>query len=73
VFPVALAQHQAIVEAIESREGTRAEMITREHARLARKNVEIAVQQKHGLNLPGASLLRIDHGLMARERLSLSK
>jgi GntR family transcriptional regulator of vanillate catabolism len=62
VFPVALAQHQAIVEAIENREGTRAEMITREHARLARKNVEIALQQKHGLNLPGASLLRIDYG-----------
>jgi hypothetical protein len=56
---VALAQHQAI----ENREGTRAEMITREHARLARKNVEIALQQKHGLNLPGASLLRIDYGL----------
>jgi GntR family transcriptional regulator of vanillate catabolism len=61
VFPVALAQHQAIVEAIENREGTRAEMITREHARLARKNVEIALHQQHGINLPGASLLRIDY------------
>jgi GntR family transcriptional regulator of vanillate catabolism len=70
VFPIALAQHQAIVEAIESREGTRAEMITREHARLARKNVEIALQQRHGLNLPGASLLRVDHGVVGREKLS---
>ena len=65
VFPVALAQHQAIVEAIENREGTRAEMITREHARLARKNVETALQQRHQLNLPGASLLRFDHGLLS--------
>jgi GntR family transcriptional regulator of vanillate catabolism len=65
VFPVAIAQHQAIVEAIENREGTRAEMITREHARLARKNVEVALSHKHGLNLPGASLLRIDPGAIA--------
>jgi GntR family transcriptional regulator of vanillate catabolism len=65
VFPVALAQHQAIVEAIENREGTRAEMITREHARLARKNVEIALQQKNGLTLPGVSLLHIDYGVFS--------
>lgn len=65
VFPIAMAQHQAIVDAIENREGTRAEMITREHARLARKNVEIALRSKHGLNLPGASLVRIDSGLIS--------
>jgi GntR family transcriptional regulator of vanillate catabolism len=57
VAPTAMVQHQAIVEAIENREGTRAEMITREHARLARKNVEVALRNKHGLNLPGASLI----------------
>jgi GntR family transcriptional regulator of vanillate catabolism len=68
VFPIAIAQHQAIVEAIENREGTRAEMITREHARLARKNVEVALSHKHGLNLPGASLLRIDPGALAAGR-----
>lgn len=66
VFPVAIAHHQAIIEAIEHREGTRAEMIAREHARLARKNVEIALSHKHGVNMPGASLLRIDPGAMAR-------
>jgi GntR family transcriptional regulator, vanillate catabolism transcriptional regulator len=65
VFPIAIAQHQAIVEAIENREGTRAEMITREHARLARKNVEIALSHKRGLNFPGASLLRIDPGALS--------
>jgi GntR family transcriptional regulator of vanillate catabolism len=57
VAPTAMVQHQAIVEAIENREGTRAEMITREHARLARKNVEVALRNKHGVNLPGASLI----------------
>jgi GntR family transcriptional regulator of vanillate catabolism len=57
VAPTAMVQHQAILEAIENREGTRAEMITREHARLARKNVEVALRTKHGVNLPGASLI----------------
>ncbi len=66
VFPIAIAQHQAIIEAIENREGTRAEMITREHARLARKNVEIALSHQHSLKFPGASLLRIDPALSAR-------
>ena len=64
VFPIAMAQHQAIVEAIENREGSRAEMVTREHARLARKNVEVALRSKHGVSFPGASLVRIDSGLI---------
>jgi GntR family transcriptional regulator of vanillate catabolism len=59
VAPIAMAQHQAIVDAIENREGTRAEMITREHARLARKNVEVALRNKSGVTLPGASLIAI--------------
>jgi GntR family transcriptional regulator, vanillate catabolism transcriptional regulator len=33
-------QHRALVEAIAAREGARAEAIAREHARLARRNVE---------------------------------
>lgn len=36
-------QHSMIVNAIEQREGTRAESLTREHARLARRNLEFVV------------------------------
>lgn len=39
----AQAQHRALVEAIAKREGLRAEMIAREHARVARQNLEDAL------------------------------
>lgn len=38
-------QHHSIIAAIEAREGTRAEAIGREHARLARLNIEYALGQ----------------------------
>ncbi len=44
LFLVALDHHRAIVEAIASREGMRAEMMTREHARLARQNLDTALK-----------------------------
>ena len=44
VLIVAQYQHRSIVEAIEQREGARAEAIMREHARLARSNLDIIVQ-----------------------------
>jgi GntR family transcriptional regulator of vanillate catabolism len=52
-------QHRALLEAIENREGARAEGLAREHSRLARRNLEIALnnQAMHHL-LPGASLIR---------------
>ncbi len=37
---IAQEQHHLIIDAIESREGTRAEMLAREHARGARRNLE---------------------------------
>lgn len=40
---IAQSQHRAIVEAIELREGSRAEALAREHARLARRNLEVAM------------------------------
>ncbi|WP_420405818.1 GntR family transcriptional regulator [Nisaea sp.] len=40
---LAQSQHKAILEAIELREGTRAENLAREHARLARWNLEVAM------------------------------
>ena len=43
----AQGQHRALLEAIRNREGTRAEALAREHARLARANLE------HVLETPG--------------------
>jgi GntR family transcriptional regulator of vanillate catabolism len=52
--------HNAIVEAIENRHGTRAESLAREHARLARRNLETALSDKDIFStVPGSSLIRV--------------
>ena len=52
--------HHAIVEAIEHREGTRAESLTREHSRMGRRNLETALSDANILSMvPGASLIRL--------------
>ena len=43
---VAAEQHRAIVEAIENREGARAEALAREHSRISRRNVELALRTR---------------------------
>lgn len=55
----AQTQHKALFEAIENREGTRAEALAREHARLARKNLEFVTQSKPDLihRVPGLALI----------------
>lgn len=52
-------QHRAIVAAIRNREGARAEAIAREHARLARENLEHVMQSDRRLiaKLPGLALV----------------
>jgi GntR family transcriptional regulator of vanillate catabolism len=63
IFLVAQHQHVALVEAISRREGTRAEEIAREHARIARKNLDIALENRDLLErLPGSTLLRLPAG-----------
>jgi GntR family transcriptional regulator of vanillate catabolism len=56
---VAQQQHHALVEAISAREGTRAEFIAREHARIARRNLEYVISEKPDLiiRVPGLALL----------------
>lgn len=52
------AQHRAIAQAIEMREGTRAEMVTREHARLARQNLDLVMKDRSLMDaVPGLNLL----------------
>ncbi len=56
---VAAEQHRAIIEAIENREGSRAEALAREHSRISRRNLEAAFRRnKEGTSrLPGAALV----------------
>ncbi len=60
IFLVAQHQHVALVEAIGRREGGRAEAIALEHARIARQNLDIALERRHLLDqVPGSTLLRL--------------
>lgn len=58
VMTLAQAQHRALAEAIAAREGSRAEALAREHARLARRNLD-AVLRNEGLagRVPGLALV----------------
>ncbi len=58
VFFVAQEQHKGIVEAIENREGTRAESLTREHARLSLSTLKTALKTQAALEqVPGLKLV----------------
>ena len=52
--------HRGIVDAIERREGVRAEGLAREHARLAARNLESALDRRDVLErMPGVGLIRL--------------
>lgn len=53
---VGQAQHKAVLSAIELREGSRAESIAREHARLARQNLDFVLQEQPELKNKVAAL-----------------
>jgi GntR family transcriptional regulator of vanillate catabolism len=50
-------QHHAIIDAIAAREASRAEGIAREHARMTRDIIELALAQGHLTSLPGGPLI----------------
>jgi len=59
ILTVAQDHHRSVVRAIENREGARAEAIMREHARLAFRNLELALQNSRTRGLvPGSVLIR---------------
>ena len=58
LFTVAQDHHRCIARAIKDGEGERAEFIMREHARLARRNLELALRSQQTRDLvPGSSLI----------------
>jgi GntR family transcriptional regulator, vanillate catabolism transcriptional regulator len=60
LFLISADQHLGIVEAIRNHEGQRAEALTREHARVARRNLEDALKNQDIPNeLAGAKLINL--------------
>jgi GntR family transcriptional regulator, vanillate catabolism transcriptional regulator len=60
IYAISHEHHRAIVEAIEQKQGARAEAVAREHARMSRRNVEISLSDTSILSsVPGASLIRM--------------
>jgi GntR family transcriptional regulator of vanillate catabolism len=60
---VAQHQHRALLEALAARQGTRAEEIAREHARLARQNLDLVLERRDVIEqLSGAPLLSVIDG-----------
>lgn len=58
ILALAQDQHRCVLEAIENREGARAEAIMREHARLARRNLQLALGDQNALRqVRGAALI----------------
>lgn len=56
---VAQDQHRTVLDAIDKREGTRAESVMREHARIAQRNLGEALANRQALQrVPGANLIR---------------
>jgi GntR family transcriptional regulator of vanillate catabolism len=55
---VAQDQHRQVLDAIERREGSRAEAIMREHSRIAQRNLRDAVQSHNLDRMPGVRLIR---------------
>lgn len=59
IFILAQDQHRSVVDAIRNREGARAEALMREHARLAARNLRLALENQRALGMvAGAQLLR---------------
>jgi GntR family transcriptional regulator of vanillate catabolism len=57
ILMIAQDHHRIVLDAIENREGARAEAIMREHARLAARNLRSALKNRAHLDLLPASAL----------------
>jgi GntR family transcriptional regulator of vanillate catabolism len=60
ILVVAQHQHHAILDAVAAGDAARAESVAREHARLSRQNLDLAVEHGALAHFPGAQLLNVD-------------
>jgi GntR family transcriptional regulator of vanillate catabolism len=69
ILVIAHRHHQGLIEAIEGRQGARAEALAREHARIALTNLEIVLRHREMLELvPGSSLITLPQELEPASR-----
>jgi len=70
-FTISEDQHHAILEALENREGARVEMLVREHARFARRLLEMGLRKPEESvgRVPGAALIKDESDAAAEESL----
>ena len=60
LFLVAVDHHRGIIDAIANREGMRVETLMREHARLARRHLNVALSDRELLrSVPGGKLIEL--------------
>jgi GntR family transcriptional regulator of vanillate catabolism len=59
ILIVAQHQHRVLVDALRAHQGTRAEEIAREHARLAQLNLELVLEDQDAVARFGAPMLRL--------------
>jgi GntR family transcriptional regulator of vanillate catabolism len=58
VLTIAQDHHRYVVEAIELRQGARAESLMREHARLAHRNLQFVLRDRESLrSIPGGAMI----------------
>jgi GntR family transcriptional regulator of vanillate catabolism len=63
IMPIAEEHHRGLIDAIEHREGSRAENLGREHARLTRRHLELALANESFIkHIPGAHLFKGRNG-----------
>jgi GntR family transcriptional regulator of vanillate catabolism len=56
---IANSHHLAIADAIINREGTRAETVAREHSRLVRRSIKLALREQRVTQVPGGLLIKL--------------
>jgi GntR family transcriptional regulator of vanillate catabolism len=59
ILTVAQEQHRCVVEAIAQRQGARAEALMREHARLALRNLQLALREGTLAHIRGGALIQL--------------
>jgi GntR family transcriptional regulator of vanillate catabolism len=60
LFFIAMDQHRGIIDAISNGEGMRADLLAREHARLARRNLDTALEDRELLkSVRGSKLIQL--------------
>jgi GntR family transcriptional regulator of vanillate catabolism len=59
ILLISNSHHRAIVDAILNREGTRAEAVAREHSRMMRRSVTLALNERRFGLIPGGALIKV--------------